>query len=151
MHDPDEGLGDIDEDDGANAFDDVGEEQVDGPSGEVGEGEEGAFFVGEDADLVLCLDGEVLDDLPDLKRVFINILFVPQRQRPRPTHHVHRRHRALVPARLQLPQQFGVDGDPVEGGGGDDEECLFGEEGLAVGGLVLLEPEEGDCEMVEPY
>jgi hypothetical protein len=102
MHDPYEGLRDIYQNNGPYSFDDIGEEQVDGPACEIGEREERSFFVGEDADLVLCLDGEVLDDLPNFKGVFIYILFIPQGQNPRSTHDKHRRHRTLIHATLKL-------------------------------------------------
>lgn len=102
MHDPDERLSDIYQDNRAYSFDDIGEKEIDGPACEVGECEEGSFFVGEDADLVLCLDGEVLDDLPYFKRVFIYILFIPQCQNPWSTHDKHRRHGALIHATLQF-------------------------------------------------
>lgn len=51
------------EEDGAYILYDICEEEVDGASGEIGQSQKGSFFVSEDAQFILGLDGEVLYDL----------------------------------------------------------------------------------------
>jgi hypothetical protein len=94
-----EGMRDVDEENGLEAFDDIVEEQVELLACEEGEGEEGALLVREDAEGELGLDGKVLKHLAHLMRIFIYILFVIEDQGTQPLEHEHLRHTAS----LQVP------------------------------------------------
>lgn len=55
-------VGQVDQKNGSDLFNDVVEEQVDFFAGKVDQGQKGSFFVSEDAKLKLCLDCQVLED-----------------------------------------------------------------------------------------
>jgi hypothetical protein len=133
VHNPDEGLRDIDEDEGFDFLYDIMEESIDGPACEVGERKYGALLVREDADIVLALDGEIFDNLSDLECVFINILLVRKGERTQLLQDEHLGHAALAVPRLEFSKQLHVDGDEIEGRGGDDQYCFLGGLLAAVG------------------
>jgi hypothetical protein len=95
--------------------------------------------MGKDGDLEFFLDGHVLDDLPNLKRVFIYILLTPQRQRTVALQHIHLRHLALAKAYLQLTHQLHVNRHPVEPRRADQQHSLLRLDGTAVAGPILAE------------
>jgi len=76
-----ERMGNIHEQNGSYSFDDVSEEKIDGASGKVRQCQESSFFMGEDAELILRFDGEVLNDFSNFKCIFINILCIIKQQR----------------------------------------------------------------------
>lgn len=95
---PNEGMRDIHEHQRLYLIHDVIEQPIDGPAREVGEGEYGSLLMREDAEVVLPLDGDILDDFPDLEGVLINILLVIEGEGAGALEDEHLRHAALAVA-----------------------------------------------------
>lgn len=97
---PNEGVRDVHQHQRLDLLHDVIEEPIDGPAREVGKREHGALLVREYAEVVLSLNGDILDDFPDLEGVLINILLVIEGEWACALQHEDLRHAALVVAHL---------------------------------------------------
>lgn len=73
---PNEGMRDIHQHQRLYLIHNVIEQPIDGPAREVGQREYRSFLMREDAEVVLPLNGDILDDFADLEGVLINILLV---------------------------------------------------------------------------
>ena len=89
--------------------------------------------MGEDAEFDFCFNSEVFDDFSYFVGIFINILLVIEHEWACAFEDEEFGEAAVFEGEFPLCEYFGVDGDGVEVGGGDEEEGLAGVVWVAFG------------------